>query len=1110
MKNTKRILLKISLLVCLFASGYQASAQITLSVKNTKMSQIIQLIETKSGYSFFFNADMVDLSKSINFETTNESLDATLTKLFDNTQISFKIKDKQIVLTQKKKIEANPPKGTRRVSGIVYDPKGETIIGATIMDKTSKKGTITDVNGKFSLDVQEQSTITVSYIGYVTTNVKTGSQNSLIITLTEDVKTLDEVVVVGYGTVKKRDLTGSISSIGEKQLSERVFVSAEQALQGLVSGVQVTEVNSEPGGESSIRIRGSNSINSSNEPLFVVDGFVGGNIDGINPSDIQSMEVLKDASATAIYGSRGANGVIIITTKKGNENGLKIEFNSKFGFSKVTKTIDMMNAQEYAQFIQDGAGDILVFTPEQIAAMGEGTNWQDEVLQTGQYSNYQLSMRGGDKQMKYYVSGGYLYQKGNVINSDLDKATLRANLSNKLAKGINLELNAAFSSSTGNRATVNTAGTSQDGATVLNSTRMAPFVPVKDGNGNYTVKNFYPGFEQFSISPIRIIGNPVAYANDAIKGMVNINGNMNAMLTIDLISGAVLKSTLAESISRQENNNYIPKSLYEGSIVGGAGGYSKLNKNSFLTEHTLLFKKDFSRTSRFDVLGGFTYQNNYTNGFSISAQDYFSDTNKGVDISNANVITDYSSSELGTSIMSYLFRTNYIYDEKYLATFSGRADGSSKFAKGHRWGYFPSLALAWNVNKEGWMNRAIWIDQFKIRASAGVTGNQEIPNFSSLFYYQTGQYNFVNGVRIGTLVPENIGNKTLEWEKTLSYNLGLDFAVLNNRITLVADAYYKKTYDMLLIKKIPRSSGFTYATDNIGDVENKGVEISLITRNFASKKRGGFTWETKINYSKNLNKILRLGNNNEDIFVGESTGNMSNIGTTSILRVGEPIGTFYGCMYDGVWRDADQIKASGFLGSAKAGDPRFIDQNKDGYITLDDRVIVGNSYPKFTASISNTINYKGFGLDILLYGSYGGNVFNLNRYYLEGWAQYNKPKYMNDRWTLTNLDSNIPGQSSTLMRNTPGAASVYVEDASFLRIKNLTLSYSFPASLMKKINNIEGIKVFLSGENLHTFTKYSGYDPEVNSFGKSNLSLATDLGSYPKFSTLVFGLSISL
>lgn len=1110
MKYLNSIILKTTLLLILSFSGSFISAQVTISVKNQKVNKIIQLIEKKSGYSFFFNLNLVDMDKIVSLNVTDETLENTLNKLFENTAISFKIKEKQVILTEKNVTIPNSTKGSRKISGFVYDAKGEPIIGATVTDKSSKKGTITDLNGKFSVEVADQTFLKISYIGYTTIDVKVNGKENLNITLLEDTKSLDEVVVIGYGTVKKRDLTGSVASVSEKQLAERVFVSPEQALQGLIAGVQVTEVNSEPGGESSIRIRGSNSINSSNEPLFVVDGFVGATIDGINPNDIQSMEVLKDASSTAIYGSRGANGVIIITTKKGSENGLKIDFNSKFGFSKISKKMDMMNATEYASFIQEGAGDVVVFTPEQIASFGEGTDWQDEVMQTGQYQNYQLSMRGGDKQIKYYVSGGYLYQKGNIINSDLNKTSLRANLSNRLAKGVNLELNTAFSSSFGNRATVNTAGTTQDGATVLNATRMAPFIPVYDENGKYTVKNYLPIFDQFTISPIRIIGNPVAYANEAIKGMKNISGNLNALLTLELIKDVVWKSTYAQSFWRQENSNYIPKSIYEGSIVNGAGGFSKSNKTSMLTEHTIFYKTEFNKKNRLNVLGGFTYQNNYSDAFSVSAQDYFSDTNNGVDISNANIITTYSSNSLSTSIMSYLLRANYVYDDKYLATISGRADGSSKFAKGHRWGYFPSMALAWNMNRESFLESAKWIDQLKLRISAGITGNQEIPNFSSLFYYYTGQYNFVNGARTGTLVPENIGNKKLEWEKTASYNLGLDFGAFKNRISLNADVYYKKTYDMLLLKKIPRTTGFSYAMDNIGDIENKGLELNLTTRNFVTKSKGGFSWETKFNYANNLNKILRLGNNNEDIFVGESTGNMGNIGTTSILRVGEPIGTFYGCVFDGVWRDTEQITASGFLGSAKPGDARFVDQNKDGFITLDDRVIVGNSYPDFTASVTNTFAYKGFGLEVFIYGSYGGEVFNINRYYLEGWAQYNKLKYMINRWTATNIESNIPKQSSNVMRNTPGAASNYVEDASFIRLKNVTLSYTLSSAIMRKIKNIEGIKMYLSGENLYTITKYSGYDPEVNSFGKSNLSLATDLGSYPKYSTLVFGLTISL
>lgn len=996
------------------------------------------------------------------------------------------------------------------VSGDIKDVDGKPIIGATVRVKGTQRGTASDISGQFKIRTSADARLQISYVGYMSQEIAVNSRKKIEITLIENRNDLEDVVVVGYGFMKKSDLTGSVSSINEKQLSERVFVSPEQALQGMVAGVQVADVNAEPGGESSIRIRGTNSINSSSEPLFVVDGFVGGSIDGINPNDIASIEVLKDASATAIYGSRGANGVILITTKQGSESGLQIEFNTKIGITHTSKRMDMMNAQEYARFLNEGA-DSPIFTDEQIAAM-KTTDWQDAVFQTGVFQNHQIALRGGSKSSRFYVSAGYLGQKGNVINSCLDKFSLRANLNNRIGKRISLDMNAAFTSSQGNKATVNTAGVPSDGATVLNSLRMAPFVPVYDEYGNYTIKNDFPGNDPANPA-IRVIGNPVAYANRVKNGMKNINGSINAQLSIEIVKGLTWKSTVGQSLWKQENRKYVPKSTHEGSIVGGAGGVGNINRSVFLTEHTLFYKPRAFGKHRIDLLGGFTFQKGKNDNLNFSGQEYFSDASEGADISDASVVTAYNSTNYDNRIMSYLARINYNYDNRYLITFSGRADGSSKFATGHRWGYFPSMAFAWNIGNEAFVKRVGWIDQLKLRLSAGVTGNQEIENFTSIFYYTTDQYGFIDGDKSVSLAPSNIGNRNLEWEKTTSYNVGVDFAIFKNRLVINADVYYKKTTDMLMSKKIPTSSGFRKAMDNIGDLENRGLEIFIVSQNIVPKTVRGFRWETRLVYSMNRNKILRLGNNDEDLYVGQATGNMQGIGTTSILRVGEPIGSFFGCVYDGVWRDQVQIDeaiADGKLvqgTSIRPGDPRFIDQNHDGMINQDDRVIVGRSYPKFTGSIQNTFMYKGFSLDIMFYGSYGNNVFNINRYYMEGWAQYNKPKYMKNRWTPSNPDGIYPRQGSSLMRQTPGAASCYVEDASFLRLKNVTLAYVFNTETLRKLKIIKGLKVFITGDNLYTFTRYTGYDPEVNSFGKSNLSLATDLGAYPKYRTIILGLS---
>ena len=1002
-----------------------------------------------------------------------------------------------------------------QVSGVIKDQAGLPLVGVTIVLRNNPTvGTSTDEDGKFKIRVKKDDVLSISMLGYKEREIVIENRLPLNITLEEESILMDEAVVIGYGTVARKDHTGAVASIRGEQLEDRFFVSPEQMLQGMVAGVQVTETSSEPGATVSIRIRGTNSINSDNEPLYVVDGYVGGSIDGINTNDIQSMEVLKDASATAIYGSRGANGVIIITTKQGQAGKPVITYDLKYGISKVSKKLEMANAYEYAQFrMEERSADLLLWkTEEEWANIGKGTDWQDEIFQLGQYQNHQLSIRGGAQKTTYAVSGSIMDQKGNVINSDLTKMTLRTNLTQQIGGRIKFTLNANLSTSKGNRATVNSAGSPQDGATVLNALRMAPFVSVYDENGDYNLVNDFPGNgESGGGQTITKIGNPVAYANRVRNSINSLSGTVNGIITVNILPGLNWKSTLGTTFSRLNTTVYIPTSTYEGSLKGGQSTDNKNTGGNVLTEHTLTYDKKIGGKHQINAVAGFTFQKFNNSAYNIIARQYFSDTNNGYDISNASAISDYSSSLMESSIMSYLGRINYSYDSRYVVTVTGRADGSSKFAKGHRWGYFPAVALAWNINRESFMSRAKWLDELKLRASYGVSGNQEIGNFKSIYFLNTGQYQFNSSEKVVSLYPAQLGNKELEWEKTLSYNLGLDFMAFNNRLGLTFEAYYKKTYDMLSEKRIPSSSGYQSVMVNIGDVENKGIEVSLLSRNIVSRRKGGFYWETRINYAMNRNKILRLGENNEDLYVGTSSNNLSGVGTTAILRVGEPIGAFYGCIYEGVWRDQaeiDEAVANGMKDSNKPGDPKFKDQNGDGYINEHDRVINGYAYPKFTISMNNTFTYKNFSLDIFLYGSYGNNVLNLNRYYMESFSQYNKPKYyLEGRWTESNPDGIYPRSNTPKLRQTPGAASLYVEDASFLRIKNITLGYTVPEEVLGK-TFIRSLRVYVTGDNLFTFTKYTGYDPEVNSFGKSNTSLATDRGAYPKFRSFIAGLTI--
>ena len=1001
---------------------------------------------------------------------------------------------------------------TITVQGVVTDPANQPVIGAAILVEGSMTGATTNLQGAFSINAPANGKLVISSLGYLKQTIDINGRLKIDIKLNEDETMLDDVVVIGYGTSIKADLTGSVGSVSQRQLENRVFTSPEQMLQGLVAGVQVVETSSEPGAEVSIRVRGTNSIYSDNEPLYVIDGYVGASIAGINAGDIKSMDVLKDASATAIYGSRGANGVILITTRGGEAGRTVISFDTKVGFSDVYKKLDMADGQEYLDFlIELGKKNNLLYwkSEAELANIGRGTDWQEAIMQRGLFQEYQLSMRGGSEKTTFSVSGNYLKQVGNIINSDFEKMSMRVRLNHKISQKLTFTLNSNLNSSGGNRATVNSVGNPADGATVLNALRMAPFIPLYDEAGNYTFMNDFYGNSEIGAKAITIIGNPVNYAMNVRNSMRHLSNTTNGILEYKISKSFTWQTSIGTTFTNQRFDEYIPTSVYEGFLKGGSSTSRVPYRNNWLTENTLRFNTVYCKKHSIDMVGGFTYQQYNDSEYRIQAREYSIDSGWYYDIDHAATISGgYGPREFSYKLISFLGRLNYGYDSRYLLTASIRADGSSKFAEGHRWGYFPAAAVAWNAANETFLKGVKWIDQLKLRVSWGVTGNQEIGNNLSRFLYNSNDYNLGSSQRVLGLIPGQIGNKMLEWEKTRSTNVGIDFMLFNGRISATVDAYMKTTYDMLSQKRLPATSGEQYAWENIGDVENKGIEATLTTRNIVAKKAGGFSWETRFNYSLNRNKILRLGRNNEDIFVGESTSNLPGLSTTSVLRVGQPIGSFFGCIVDGVFRDADDVANSGLTGFSP-GDTKFRDMNGDGSITEADRVIVGHAYPKFIGSFQNSFQYKGFNLDIFVYGSYGNQVFNLNRYFMENWNSYNKPRYyLRDRWTSDNPDGIYNAANSTNLRQTPGAASIMVEDASFIRLKNLTLGYTLPQSLMAKNSVLRSAKIYCTVDNLYVWTGYKGYDPEVNSFGKSNTSLGTDRGAYPKYRTIVFGLTL--
>ncbi|MCB2410505.1 SusC/RagA family TonB-linked outer membrane protein [Hymenobacter lucidus] len=992
---------------------------------------------------------------------------------------------------------------TRQATGQVLNATDRTPLpGVSVVLKGTTTGTATDADGRFSLPLPADGTPTLvfSFVGFEPYEVRVSDNGTVpTVQLREKTTELNDVVVVGYGSQRKRDITGSVASISAEQVAETPIARADQILQGRVSGVQVTQTNSEPGGNVSIRIRGTNSINTGNEPLFVVDGFPGaGDLNSINPSDIESIEVLKDASATAIYGSRGANGVVLITTKKGKVGKGTINFEAYTGVQIVRHKYELMNAPEFARYLNEVNPPVApltapVYTEEQIAAMGEGTDWQDAILRPARLSNYQLGFNGGTEETRYNLSFNFFDQEGIIINSGFKRGTVRLNLDKKISSKLSFNFSSQVGGTLEQRAFVNSQGGSFGGA-LLDALRFSPINPVRDENGSFTYSNT-------PLPYVEDVGNPVAFAEKVKDHRTTARGLLNVAANYELLPGLTLRISGGLDYNNQQTDVFRPSDVFLGRLNGGSASRVQNNRYSWLNENTLTYDKKLNPNNALNVVVGISEQKFYFNQFGASGTNFFTNTLGSDNLSIAANVGTPTSTRNSNALASYFGRVNYRLFEKYLFTVTMRADGSSRFGKNNKWGYFPSAAFAYRLIDEPFMKGLTALSDLKLRLGYGITGNQEIDNYQSLAQYGADAY-ASGSARLVGLEPLNIGNPNLRWESTAASNVGVDLAFLENRVSITADAYYKKTTDLLLRVATPRTTGYPNILLNAGSVENKGFELAINTNNFDTK---AFGWKTNLNFSLNRNKVLDLysvpelpvGASSSSLFVGAGLGN------TSILREGEPIGSFYGYQFDGLWQTTDEIAAAGRTG-VRPGDPRYKDQNGDKAITAADRVIIGRAQPDFIYGLTNTFSAGGFTLNVFIQGVQGQDVLNLNRYELEsGITTTNKLKTVVNRWTPDNTDTNIPRAGSTIRRST-GIVSDVIEDGSFVRLKTVTLGYTLP----KFSTKVRSASVYVTAQNLVTLTKYTGYDPEVNSFGNDNLSLNTDYNAFPSTRSFTAGIKI--
>ncbi|MFZ4456944.1 MAG: SusC/RagA family TonB-linked outer membrane protein [Bacteroidales bacterium] len=983
------------------------------------------------------------------------------------------------------------------IKGKILEERAKTpVIGAVIKLKGQAGGAATDVNGDFSLKVKSLPvTLLVTSVGYKYQEIDVYEAEPTTIYLTEDQNKLNTVVVVGYGTQKRSDFTGSLSSI-PAEFKGIPVVSPDRLLQGAVTGVQVTQSSGQPGGGVTIRVRGGTSINAGNEPLYVIDGFPVYNGDdavnsgvitgpkinplsSLSPSDIESIDVLKDASSTAIYGSRGANGVILITTKKARKNESSVTYDGYYGIQSVVKKIDLLNAKEWGALKNDAladSGKSPLYTQDQLDQLGTGTNWQSEAFRDAAIQSHSLSILSGTDKTKLLLSGNYFKQDGIIINTGFSRYTGRLNIDHEVNKRfkIGTYLNGSYT-----HADVAPAGI------VSNILSMVPVVPVRDANGVFTSNSSYGS----------TVANPIATLTETTNETNTSRFLLNGFGEYKIIDGLTAKVLIGTDIINNKQNRYLPSTLYE-STTGGQAAIGTLSTINWLNENTLNYVKTINQHT-VDVLVGNTQQHSSTEAFTAGSSNFVSDEFKFNNIGSGSVIATPSSLSSAWTLQSFLGRLNYGYDERYLLTLTVRSDGSSRFGQNNKWGTFPSAAVAWNASNEKFLKGSKIVNALKARFSAGQTGNQEIPPYQSLARLSNYPYTFANSLVYG-FAPSSYANAGLGWEKTAQYDFGVDASFLANRIQLTSDLYYKQTNDLLLEVPVPYSSGLSSAFQNSGSVENKGLEVGLKTINFTGK----FEWTSTLNYTANRNKVLSLGG--ADFFIPLDPSNITM--PSQIVKVGQPLGSFYTYVSDGLFQAGDDFTASP-LANTKAGSQKFKDINKDGKITQDgDRTVVGNSQPKFLLSFSNTFRYKGFDLTAQFNSSYGNKVYNRTRAELEmGTGFTGAVGSLRNRWTPTNTNTDV---HRAVEDPSVTISDRFIEDGSFIRLKNLTLGYTLPKRLVSKVK-IKSARFYVTGSNLITWTKYNGFDPEVSSNGQNTLNSGNDTGAYPASKSVLGGVSVT-
>jgi TonB-linked SusC/RagA family outer membrane protein len=1064
------ILLLVVGLTSSYAESDAQTAKLNLKFKSGTVKDVIEEIERQTDLSFMYDNNVFRVDRPITIDAENETVKSVIEKLISGENLKYEMVNRYIVITSDN--NSTNVQQQKSVSGKVTDSSGNVLPGVSVVVKGTTTGTITDANGNYRLNnIPENATLQFSFIGMKANEAVVGNKTVVNTVMAEETFGIDEVVAVGYGTMKKGDVTGALSVVTSKEFESRPTTQLGDALEGKIAGVQISKPSGQPQAGYNIRIRGISTITAGSEPLYIVDGVPTTSINEIDPTDIESISILKDASSAAIYGASGSNGVVLITTKRGSNQETKVNFNAYYGVANVWKKQDVLDASQYKELMTE---------------MGKTTdwslykynnNWQDRVFRSAQTKNSQISVSGGNEKTSFYLSGSYLNQEGVVITNSLEKYNFRVNLDHKISNAV--KIGTSISYSKWNDVSVSEGGKWSTANAILTG---SPVTDVYDADGTFSINPFISDLE-----------NPVALLLQDEHGYKNHRFNGNMYAEISILKELKFKSMFGIEEQNGTYNSWIdPIRSRWGRTNQGLASYSNSQNLYWISENTLSFNKVVG-DHNIGAMAGFITSERNSEGSSIDAKGFGS---PAVHTVNAGATRNAGYWESAKSNAAFLGRINYGYADKYLLTANFRADASSVFGANSKWGYFPSFSAGWRISKEGFFGENNTLNDLKIRAGWGIVGNDQVGDYSSFGLVSPGSFYVIGGQKVPGTAISSMENADLKWEQTAQTNIGVDASLLNSRINISADYYIKNTTDMLLKSPIPGSVGMGYdgsfATKNIGSMTNKGLEFQVNSKNLV----GELKWTTDFNISFNKSEITKL-----DKGVPIKTGYISFRGNVAIAQEGEPLGTFFGYVADGV--------------DPQTGMMKYKDLDNSGDLNDGDQTLIGNANPDFTYGLTNNFSYKRITFSFFFQGVQGNDIFNASRIETEGmYLAINQLATVADRWKKPGDITDIPKSSGDGDDHNSLLSSRYVEDGSYLRLKSATLGYDLPKSICNKLK-AQKLYVYVTGENLLTFTKYSGFDPEVSIYGRGsdnalkNIAPGVDYGVYPQSRTFLFGINLT-